>query len=101
MPSYKIKGTLGINYKGKETDFTLYPDSAYLCPEHKNAVLYPSGLQAALIEPLTNNQVSLSLKDQKLEALLTQLALQSKTLELIVEQDNQTLKITGLNYPAN
>ena len=117
--TYKVKGTLRLNYICDKVEFLVFADAAYLSPDKKHAVLYPSpdpevsgkttenksleALMVKLIEPgdkyiLLSVGPDLKTPNEKLESLLIQLALQNKPVELHVDGEGKI--ITGFTYPV-
>lgn len=104
MSTYKIKGTLQVTIS-QETKFSLFPDSAYLSPDRKHAVLYDgNGHDAKLVELADSKFIKFKKMENSNEFLinnLIQLALDHKTVEIQVTLDCQCkASITGFTYPA-
>jgi len=100
--SYNIQGSLAIQVEGQEVDFLLYPANAYLSPDKSSAVLYPvmtenQKNQATLLK-LTDGYLELECDvDMQCKYLLSQIALQNKTVALTVNDKNT---IIGFTYPT-
>ena len=112
--SYQVQGSLAIQVKGGDVKFLLYPANAYLSPDKSCAVLYPVMIenqknQATLLK-LTNGYLEFdyattTTTTAECKSLLSQIALQSKTVALTVSteplKDGGIIKssITGFTYP--
>lgn len=100
---YKIKGTLQINYSNNSLTFSIFPDSNFLCPENKNAILFPiNKSKNAFIYPLNSNK-SINFKkiaNTNIEEVLIQLAIQNKHVELEISTQDQVKTVTGFTYPV-
>lgn len=105
--SFNIQGSLAIQVEGQEVKFLLYPANAYLSPDKSCAVLYQALPEKAELIILTNGYLELDyVATTELIGLLSQIALQSKTVALTVSiervEDSGIVKrsITGFTYPA-
>lgn len=103
MLNFKIQGTLGISYIKNTVNFTLFPNAAYLCPKNTNAILFPRDetTHEARIETLKDNKISINHYNKNMEVFLIELALQCKSVELLLEFEEDNLKIIGFNFPVN
>lgn len=108
--SFNIQGSLTIQVKGDDVKFLLYPANAYLSPDKSCAVLYSDKPEQAQILTLKDGCLVLECaKTIKCKDLLSQIALQSKTVALTVSTETVTVKgsgivknsITGFTYPAS
>ncbi len=96
--SYNIQGSLAIQVKGDDVKFLLCPANAYLSPDNSCAVLYQASPATAKTLKLTDGYLKLECDaDMQCKDLLSQIALQSKTVALTVNDQNT---ITGFTYPA-
>lgn len=96
---YKIKGTLQLVANEKSVSFNLFPDVSYLSPNKDYALAYLSDNSSSIHLKIDSNVVCLDgMNDKGQEALLNELAIQNKHIELHI---NSAEKITGFTYPAN
>ena len=105
--SYSIQGSLAIRVIGGDVKFLLYPANAYLSPDQSYAVLYQASPATAKTLKLTDGYLELDyVATTEFIGLLSQVALQSKTVALTVstetEEHSGIVKnsITGFTYPA-
>lgn len=105
--SYSIQGSLAIRVIGGDVKFLLYPANAYLSPDKSCAVLYQASPATAKTLKLTDGYLKLECdKNMQCEDLLSQIALQSKTVALTVSTETMEHSgivknsITGFTYPA-
>lgn len=100
--TYKIKGTLQVTCTVDETRFSIFPDTTYLSPDKKSAVLYLENNKKACIVKINSADGKTlsfgSLKNLGSEGYLVQIALQNKPVELHLNESCET--ITGFTYPA-
>lgn len=96
--SFNIQGSLAIQVKGDDVKFLLYPANAYLSPDKSYAVLYQASPATAKTLKLTDGYLELDyVATTEFIGLLSQIALQSKTVALTINDQNT---IAGFTYPA-
>jgi hypothetical protein len=96
--SFNIQGSIAIRVEDEKINFSLYPANAYLSPDKSCAVLYPGKDDQATLLKLTNGYLELDyVASTECKDLLSQIALQNKTVALTINEKNS---ITGFTYPA-